>query len=213
MNDGSRWPGRFGSCEVGPAVALLEFTTVPDGIVAGDAVAKRTPLQLLRAGTVHPGHYLVLLAGTTAEIDEALDAALQVSATPPATVVLNNIDPQVIDALSGTRRTATDALAIIETTTVTAAIDAADAAVKAAEVVLRELRLADGLGGKGYLLLGGALTDLQAAVEHACERITTHHHHSPTSRIITRLDPRMDRELTADARFHARLHTTDPEEP
>lgn len=194
---------------MGPAVALLEFTTVADGIVAGDAVAKRTPLQLLRAGTVHPGHYLVLVAGSTAEVDEALDAARLSCTTPPATVVLNNIDPQVIVALNGARRTASDALAIIETTTVTAAIDAADTAVKAAEVVLRELRLADGLGGKGYLLLGGALTDVEAAVEYATDRVTTHHHHTPTARIITRLDPRMDHELTTDARFHARLHTND----
>lgn len=199
---------------MGPAIALLEFTTIPEGIVAGDAIAKRTPLQLLRAGTVHPGHYLVLVAGSTAEIDEALDAAEQTTTgPPPSTVVLNNIDVQVIDALGGTRRTTTDALAIIETATVAAAIDAADAAVKSAEVVLRELRLADDLGGKGYLLLGGELTDLQAAIEHATDRTITNHHQPPTTRIIARLDPRMDHELTTDARFHARLATPDPQEP
>ena len=39
----------------------------------------------------------------------------------------------------------------METTTVAAAIHAADAGVKGAEVRLIEIRMADGLGGKGVV--------------------------------------------------------------
>ena len=42
-----------------PALGLLELETVPAGIAAGDAMAKRAPIELIRAGTVHPGKYLV----------------------------------------------------------------------------------------------------------------------------------------------------------
>ena len=42
---------------------------------------------------------------------------------------------------------------------------AADQAAKAANVLLRDLRLANGLGGKGVLFLSGEVSDVQAAVE------------------------------------------------
>ena len=45
-------------------------------------------------------------------------------------------------------------------------IDAADAGVKGARVVLQELCLADDLGGKGYALFGGEVSEVEAAVEH-----------------------------------------------
>jgi microcompartment protein CcmL/EutN len=59
----------------------------------------------------------------------------------------------------------TDALGVVETTTVAAAIHAADAGIKGAEVRLAEVRLADGLGGKGIVLFSGLVADVEAAVE------------------------------------------------
>jgi len=44
-----------------PAIGLLEFESVAAGIVAGDAMAKASPVAALYAGTVHPGRYLVLV--------------------------------------------------------------------------------------------------------------------------------------------------------
>jgi microcompartment protein CcmL/EutN len=58
-----------------------------------------------------------------------------------------------------------DALGIIETLTAAAAIVAADQAAKAADVRLRDLRLANGLGGKGVLYLSGSVGDVQAAID------------------------------------------------
>ncbi|OQY21555.1 MAG: hypothetical protein B6I34_07135 [Anaerolineaceae bacterium 4572_32.1] len=48
---------------------------------------------------------------------------------------------------------------------VAAAIHAADAGLKGAEVRLVEVRLADGLGGKGIVLFSGLVADVEAAVE------------------------------------------------
>jgi microcompartment protein CcmL/EutN len=58
-----------------------------------------------------------------------------------------------------------DALGVIETLSAAAAIVAADRAAKTAEVTLRDIRLANGLGGKGYVFLTGDVGDVQAAVE------------------------------------------------
>ncbi|MER3459546.1 MAG: propanediol utilization protein, partial [Chloroflexota bacterium] len=49
--------------------------------------------------------------------------------------------------------------------TVAASIGAADAGVKGAQVTLLEVRLADGLGGKGLTLFMGEVTDVEAALD------------------------------------------------
>ena len=46
-----------------PALGLLELDSIAAGIEAGDAMAKRAPVDVIRAGTVHPGKYLVLVGG------------------------------------------------------------------------------------------------------------------------------------------------------
>ena len=60
-----------------PAIVLLEFDSIAAGILAGDAMAKRAPLDSLRAGTVQPGKYLVLAAGEVADVQEAELAGLE----------------------------------------------------------------------------------------------------------------------------------------
>ena len=51
-----------------------------------------------------------------------------------------------------------EAIGVVETTSVSSGIDAADAAVKAADVALSALRLADGIGGKAYLVVEGTVS-------------------------------------------------------
>lgn len=194
-----------------PALALLEFDSIADGIAAGDAMVKRAPVELLRAGTVHPGRFLLLACGEVADVEEAVDAGC---ASNPASLIgvtlLPGVDPQVVDALRGSRREGGEALGIVETTAVAPIVQAADAAVKGAEVTLRELRLADDLGGKGYLLLGGTITEVEAGVEAALAALAGVPP-TPRWRIVGQLHPEMDTELRADPRFHHRLAA--PEEP
>ena len=150
-----------------PALGLLEMESIAAGIEVGDAMAKRAPIEVIRAGTVHPGKYLVLVGGEVADVEEALEAGREVGglAVRDATF-LPNIHPDVVEGLRGLRVAAEpEALGVIETSTVPAIIRAADAGLKCAQVRLLELRLADDLGGKGYLLFGGDGTHVEAAVE------------------------------------------------
>ena len=188
-----------------PALALLELDSIAAGIEAGDAMAKRAPIDVIRAGTVHPGKYLILVGGAVADVEEALEAGRAVGASSVLDVVfLPNVHPELVAAIRGERRAAAgDALGIIETATVAAIIEAADAGLKGARVRLLEMRLADDLGGKGYLLFDGTLADVQAAVEIGAGRIAG----SPglAQRVIPRLHAEMADNLAADARFAARV--------
>ena len=188
-----------------PALGLLELESIAAGIEVGDAMAKRAPVELLRAGTVHPGKYLVLVGGDVADVEEALEAGREIGGLSVRDVTfLANIHPDVVERVRGTRQAAQDeALGIIETATVPAIIRAADAGLKGAGVRLLELHLADDLGGKAYLLFDGAVADVEAAVEigTAAAGETRGMH----SRVIAQLHREMAHELAASGRFASRV--------
>ena len=187
-----------------PAVALLEFDSIAVGIETGDAMVKRAPLDVIKAGTVHPGKYLVLVGGQVADVEEALEAGRLVGSEHLIDqMVLPDIHDDVVAALVGTRVIGEgEALGIIETSSVSAVIEAADAGVKGATVTLREIRMADGLGGKGYLLFAGPLAEVEAAVEIGTGRVPDQ---IVASRVIPQIHAEMDENLVADGRFRKRM--------
>lgn len=161
-----------------PALALLEFRSIAAGIESADAMVKRAEVDVVQAGTVQPGNLLVLLGGPVAEVEEALKAGLQVAADALADhIFLPAVAPAVVRALAGQRdiralELVSTALGIVETRTVPAAIHAADAGIKGAEVALMEVRLADGLGGKGLVFFTGTVADVEAALGITASALT-----------------------------------------
>ena len=155
-----------------PALALLEFNSIAIGIQAGDAMVKRAPVTTIQSGTVQPGNYLVMITGEVAPVEESVAAGQEVGAAALLdTVFLPNVHPGVVDGIAGGRALKeSDALGVVETVTVASAIHAADAGLKGAEVTLWQLRLADGLGGKGLALFAGLVADVEAAMEIAIIR-------------------------------------------
>ena len=166
-----------------PAIALIELDSIACGALTGDAMIKKAPIDMLRTGTVQPGKYLVLVGGTVGDIEEAYNEGLRVAGDHLLdSVFLPAVHAEVHDALLGERRIEPhDALGVIETSTVAAVIHGADAGVKGADVFVREIRLADGLGGKGIVMFGGLVADVEVAVEigtgvltgHGCEVFQT----------------------------------------
>ncbi len=198
-----------------PAIALLELDSIAVGIEAGDAMVKRAPVDMLRAGTIHPGRYLVLVGGTVGDVEEAFDAGRAVGGPCIVdSVYLPNVHDQVVAALRGQRQESEgEALGIVETWSVAATIVAADAGVKGARVRLLDMRLGDDLGGKGYLLFDGPVAEVEAAVAIGCERVIdpgvpgspAGGRRAPISRVISQLHAELRDELRADPRFHARI--------
>ncbi len=188
-----------------PAIGLLEFDSIVAGIVAGDAMAKSSPVASLYAGTVHPGRYLILVGGDTAAVEIALNSGGV--DTVVDSLFLAGVHPAVVAAITTTELAAPvdgDAVGIVETGTVAAAIVAADAGVKSASVSLPALRLGDDLGGKAYLLFSGTVADVEAAIEAA--NLSTEHRGVPiATRVIPQLHPDMRHNLTSELRFNKRL--------
>lgn len=149
-----------------PALSLIEFSSIAAGIQSADAMVKRAPIDVIQAGTVQPGKYLVLIGGMTADVEESLAAGKEVGGGAIIDLVyLPQVHPEVVEALRGGRAAdPIDALGVVETRSVAAAIHAADAGIKGAEVRLVEVRLADGLGGKGIVLYSGLVADVEIAV-------------------------------------------------
>ena len=189
-----------------PALALIDFDSIAAGIEAADAMAKRAQIELLRVGTVQPGRYLVLIGGTVADVEESFAAGLEVGSNAVLDrVFLPHVHPEVVSALAGGRvPDVRDALGVVETATVASVIRAADAGVKGADVRLVEVRLADGLGGKGVVLFSGRVADVEAAVEIGVSSLD-----SPTLLVRQVVIPQLHETLwdnVSDAsRFSARV--------
>lgn len=156
------------------AIALLEFESIAAGVLASDVMVKRSPIALLRCGTIHPGRFLILVGGSVASTEEAYSAGLQVGESRGALhseVFLGDVHPYLHDAVLGTRRKVEgDALAVVETRSSPALLAAVDAAVKSTPVVLSEVRLGDDLGGHALALMSGDLFDVETALEICRER-------------------------------------------
>ncbi len=150
-----------------PAIALLELDSIAAGIDAGDAMAKRAPIDGPAGRHGPPREVSRPRGGPVGDVEESLAAGREVAAGYVLDVLfLPDVHPDVVAAIGGRRREARgEALGVIETRTVAAIIDAADAGLKGARVQLLELRLADDLGGKGYLLFDGPVSEVEAAVE------------------------------------------------
>lgn len=149
------------------AVGMIEFTSIAAGIDASDRMVKSAQVDPIFFKTICPGKFLAAVSGDVAAVNAAVAAGREIH---PQTVVdwfvIPNIHPDVIRAMmGGTIAPQRQALGIIETYSAASIVLAADAAVKAAQVELMDVRTALGLGGKGYALIAGDVAAVEAAVE------------------------------------------------
>jgi microcompartment protein CcmL/EutN len=194
-----------------PAIALWEFASIVEGVNAADAIAKGAPITLLFTGTTHPGKYVVLVAGDTASVEVATIIVADLSVQLIDDVFLADIDPSVANAMISSdtsASTSAEAVGLVETSTIASGVDAADAAVKSADVELSALRMADGIDGKAYLVVEGTIGDVEAAVEAGVARAGNK---LVASVVIPQLTDDLREDLAASARFldRARAHRTE----
>jgi microcompartment protein CcmL/EutN len=148
------------------AIAAVETSSIAQGAVVGDAMVKTAEVELIQACPISPGKYWVLIGGEVAPVRAALRRGLEIAAdTLLDSLLIPQLHARVLPALAGTVTPEEhDALGVIETLTAASAIEAADAAAKTADIALRDIRLANGLGGKGLVFLTGSVSEVQAAV-------------------------------------------------
>jgi len=155
-------------------LGVLEFNSIAIGIKALDAMVKAAPVKVIDAKTICPGKFYIIVNGEVAEIDASLTAGKSVDeGCLVDELFISNLHPQVVPAILG----AVDckiwkAVAVIESFSVAASIEAADTAAKMAEILVTEVRLATGMGGKSYIKIMGNIHEVEAAVTAAKEVIS-----------------------------------------
>lgn len=153
----------------GPALGLIEFKSVARGIISTDAMMKKAPVTLLETHPICPGKYMTVICGEVADVEESLKAGIEKAGDLLVNdLFLPQIHKSVIPAISGTNKiTKFLSIGILETFSVASCVVAADIAAKAAAIELVEIRLANGLGGKAFLVMTGELSDVEASLEEA----------------------------------------------
>ncbi len=149
------------------ALGVLEVLSIPKGMEAADAMLKAADVHLISAATACPGKYVVVVYGEVAEVSSSVQAGINVAMEKTIDhLTIPNIHPQVIPAINACSDVGeVEAIGTEELFSVCAAIEAADAAVKAATVRLIEVRLARGLGGKSFFVLTGDVASVRAGIE------------------------------------------------
>ncbi len=150
-----------------PALALIEVSSIARGMVVSDACVKKAPVKLVASKPISPGRYITVFWGEVAEVDESFRAGIEAAGdTLVDRLFLPGAHHALLAALLRVDKPANvDSIGIVETFTVAATLLSADAACKAAEVALLELRLASGIGGKAYYIVSGLLHDVEASLE------------------------------------------------
>lgn len=155
------------------AIGIVEIDSIAIGVKTADAMLKMASVTLLDAYATSPGKYLALVGGDVASVAAAVEAgAAEAGEHLMGKLLLAHLHEQILPAMQGVPGTQeVKAIGVVETTTVAAVIRAADAAVKTAVVDLLELRMAKGLGGKGYVTFTGDVGSVQAGVEAAAAAV------------------------------------------
>lgn len=151
------------------AIGMIEFSSIARGIETCDFMVKAAQVELLRASTVCPGKYMVIIGGDTGDVKAAMEVGEKHGAELVVdTLLIPNVHPQLFPAIAMTSQIEIrGAVGVLEFFSVASAIKAADAAAKAASITLIEVRTGYAIGGKGYVTLTGDVGAVRAAVEAA----------------------------------------------
>ncbi len=148
------------------ALGMIETNSIPMGVNAGDAMLKAATVELVCAQPVCAGKYIVLVTGEVAAVKEAVAAGKETAGSHLIdSMIIPNIHEQVPKAINACNDIGkVSSVGVMEAFSLCAAVVVADAAVKAADVDLIDVRLGRGLGGKSFITLTGEVAAVRAAI-------------------------------------------------
>ena len=156
-------------------LGLVETKSIADGVQTADLIMKAAQVSLVRAGPICSGRYLIHVSGEQEDVKIALSEARESGVSLAGSFLISNVSPKVLAAIK--TRTAAEkhhAIGLVECRTACAGIAGADAAVKAADVILAKLVTGQGIMGKSYFVMAGELASV-AAGKDAAVRCTDKH--------------------------------------
>ena len=151
----------------GNSIGLIELGSIAAGFQAADAMLKAADVELLLARSICSGKYMVMVRGDVAAVQAGVEAAAQTAGEALIdSFVIPNLHESLFPAIGGSVKVEKmEALGILESFSVASLIEGADAAAKAANVTLMEIRLAMALGGKAFVTMTGSVSAVASAVE------------------------------------------------
>lgn len=154
-------------------LGVVEAKTIASGVRVADEMLKIADVKLVRASTICSGRYLIFVSGKQADVEMAVGHA-RLTNKLTGNFVISGVSPELVMVLK--KRVAiktSQAIGLVEASTVSSGIAAADIAVKSADICL--LRLVAGLGicGKSYFIFSGELTAVTEANNMAKEFLGT----------------------------------------
>ena len=155
------------------SLGLVEFNSIASGIESMDQMVKRSAVELVVGRTICSGKYLVIVRGDVGAVEESVEIGKQTGEIHVVDwIVIPNLHPQIFPAISATTNVSSlESLGVVEVFGAPSAIVAADHSVKASEVTLIEIRIANGIGGKTFYTLTGDESAVQSAVDAGCYAI------------------------------------------
>ncbi len=149
------------------SIGLIEMGSIASGMQAADIMLKTSEVELILSRTICSGKYMTLIGGEVAAVNSAVNHAVETIGFGVIDYfVIPNVHRSIFPAISGHNNVEMlEALGIVESYSVASLIEGADAAVKAANVKLIEVRLAMALGGKAFFTVTGEVAAVSSAVD------------------------------------------------
>ncbi|MGA2272955.1 MAG: BMC domain-containing protein [Bryobacteraceae bacterium] len=149
------------------SIGLIELSSVAAGYQVTDAMLKTAAVDLMLSRSICSGKYMVMVRGEVGAVEASVAAGVGAgNFSVIDSFVIPNLHESVFPAIAGSAKVeALEALGILESFSVAALIEGADAAAKTAAVQLIEIRLAMALGGKAFVTLTGDVAAVQSAID------------------------------------------------
>lgn len=151
------------------SIGFVEVKSIPVGIQTADEMLKAGNIDIVLATPICPGKYVIIVSGQVGPVKAAMAKAEMVAGIYLIeNYHIDNINPKVLPAISGVTEVGdVKAIGTIETISALTSVIAGDIAVKAAKVDIVDIRIARGLGGKGFLIVTGEVSSVKSAIQ-AC---------------------------------------------
>lgn len=158
------------------SIGVVEFRSIAVGISAIDIIVKASDVKIIDARTICPGKYYIIFAGMVSAVKNSLDVIESESKDFIIdSLAIPNVYEQIFAGLTGTSEIRQpQSIGVIETLTSPSIIWAADAAIKATDIDIVEVRIARAIGGKNICVINGALSDvtesIRAGIQYSLEK-------------------------------------------
>lgn len=148
------------------SIGLLEFKSIAKGIEVTDEIMKSSNVELVMSNAICPGKYVSIITGELAQVKNAIELGKTLGGVFKIEAeMIANVHPDILPALSGTSDIDDiNSIGVIETMSALNSIITADIARKAANVRIIEVRIARGLGGKGFTIFTGEISAVRRAI-------------------------------------------------